>query len=227
MIERDRSDAVQLLVELVAGQALKVDGPLDYRLVVADEGRWTVSLWPGRAAIVPAGDDDPQRPGFQLKTDVRGVLDLLVEGGTRKLRRRVKVGGTWRRRRALRRVPRAVLLPGTLAGAGVWLDPLLLLRALVLLIEPEWTKGHEFVVSHEISGPRGRNLWVHATGAGPVEVLAAPPSTPTTVTVHSTQSAFQRFLGGEADGPERWTIRGDVSAVSVLSDWLERARGRS
>jgi hypothetical protein len=226
MLDRDRAGAVQLLLDLLPGQALNLEAPLDYRLLLADEGRWAVSLRPGRGTVGPDDEDQVPRPAFHVKTDPRGLLDVLAQGGSRQLRRRVKIGGTRRRRRALKRLPPGVLRPDALAAAGIWLDPLLLLRALAHLVEPAWTEGHDLVVAHEITGPRGRSLWVQATPGAPLEVLAAPPRTPTTVTVQTTQAAFQRFLGGEPNGPQKWTIRGDVGAVEALSGWLERARTR-
>ena len=60
-------------------------------------------------------------------------------------------------------------------------------------------------------------MWVRATSGEPLAVLPEPPSRPAAVTVQSTQSAFQRFLGGEPNGPEKWTIRGDVGALSALT----------
>src|SRR5205085_1326925 len=115
----------------------------------------------------------------------------------RPLPRRVKVTKTWRRRRALRSIPAAELRPGRLAAAGIWLDPLHLLRALAELVEPAWTEGHDFVVFHEVTGPRSRRMWVRATSGEPLAVLPEPPPQQAAVTVHSTPSAFQRFLGGE------------------------------
>src|SRR5437763_8472326 len=224
MIERGRPGVVELLLALVAGQSLAVEDALDYRLRLEGHGLWSVSLRPGAGEIAVL-EPGAKKPGdFQVAAPPAALLDLLVQGGSRELRRRVKVTKTWRRRRALRSIPAAELRPGRLAAAGIWLDPLHPLRALAELVEPAWTEGHDFVVFHEVTGPRSRRMWVRATSGEPLAVLPEPPPRPAAVTVQSTQSAFQRFLGGEPNGPEKWTIRGDVGALSALTSWLERAR---
>jgi hypothetical protein len=224
MIERGRPGVVELLMALLAGQSLAVEDALDYRLRVEGHGLWSVSLRPG-AGEIAALESGAKKPGdFQVAAPPAALLDLLVQGGSRQLRRRVKVTKTWRRRRALRSIPAAELRPGRLAAAGIWLDPLHLLGALAELVDPAWTEGHDFVVFHEVTGPRSRRMWVRATSGEPLAVLPEPPQRPAAVTVQSTQSAFQRFLGGEPNGPEKWAIRGDVGALSALTSWLERAR---
>ena len=228
MVQRAPVPATRLLLELVAGQALNVSDPLEYRLRLEGEPPRSVSLQPGRARIATLGPQAAERGSFQVTTDLPGLLDLLVAGGSRKLRRRVRVAGTWRRRRALRSIPPAELRPGALAAADVWVDPLLVLRALTQLVDPDWTQGHEFVVALEVHGRGPRRLWVRAASGRPLAVLAEPPREPApAVTAQSSHAAFQRFLGGEANGPERWTIRGDVNTLAVLTGWLERARSRS
>jgi hypothetical protein len=227
MVRRAPIPATQLLFELLAGQALNVSGPLEYRLCLEGEQPRSVSLSPGRARIAPLAPDASDDAAFQVTTNPAGLLELLMEGGSRKLRRRVRVSGTWRRRRALRSIPPAELRPGALVAAKVWVDAVLVLRALTQLVDSAWTEGHEFVVAHEIEGRRPQRLWIRAASGSPLAILPTLPREPVDVTVLSTHSTFLRYLGGEPNGPERWTIRGDVNALAVLTGWLDRARART
>jgi hypothetical protein len=226
MLERKPAEATVLLLDLVAGQGLHARRPLDYRLSVPGEGMWSVSLRPGRG-VVARMDQDPVPADwgeFELAAEPRALLDVLVDGGSRRVRRRVKIAGTRRRRRALRALPPAELRPGRLAAGEIWLDPLLLLKALAELVDPAWTGGQRFVVAHHVEGPRGRSVWVRVRHRTPLEVLAEAPDEEVAVTINSTQAAFQRFLGGEPAGAEKSAIRGDARMLAEYTGWLERAR---
>jgi hypothetical protein len=143
-------------------------------------------------------------------------------------RSRVRVRGTWRRRRALRHLPRTSLGLGDLARAGVWVDLSLAYRALTYLIDPDWTRGHTFCIAHEVTGPSPGPRYVQVHDGTRPEVTRTPPPDGPTATVRLTQKAFQARLDDElpvSDGEDKPAIRGDVRAFSALAQWTEWARG--
>jgi hypothetical protein len=215
--------AARLALQLLPGQALAVTGPLDYDVDVAGLGRQRIAVRPGDAESgAPAGR---RWRRFRVVATPAGVVKLVVGGGAAGPAG-VRAARTLRRGRALRRVPSVPLRLGALARAGVLPDPGLLYRALALAIDPEWTRGHRFTVALEITGPRGGTWHVRADDGARVVVDEASPGTTADAVVHASQVGLQHLLDGEAPpAGEKAAMRGDASAIGLLGQWSDRARG--
>jgi hypothetical protein len=219
--------AVRLGIQLLPAQAIEVKRSLDYDLHAAGMGWQAVALRPGTGTVAPLPEQRPRgQADFRLTVDAPALAELLAGGGSRDVLRagNAQIRGTLRRRKALRAIPAATLDLGELADAGVWPDPGLILGALALFVDPEWTEGDEFVVALEVVGPRGGRWGVSSPGGRPVTIAPGRPEEPT-ATVQMQQGALHRLLAGQAGAAEdKAAIRGDVNAISRLVEWIERAQ---
>ena len=115
---------------------------------------------------------------------------------------------------------------GALARAGVLPDPSLLYRALAQAIDPEWTRGHRFTVALDIAGPRGGTWHVSAADGAPLAVGEPPPGSVADAVVRISQVGLQHLLDGDSPpAGEKAAMRGDASAIGLLGQWSDRARG--
>lgn len=184
--------------------------PLRFELEVKGHGTWA------------AGSEDAT-PRLRVRTDPAALADLL--DGSRatraRLQGRVDVEGRYRRARShMAALGRATRSPADLARAGVWLDPLLLARALARRVDAAWLGEHRITMTVSLAGPVGARFTV-AVGGGltvePGESELAPDATVTTTTM-----AFYRWLSGEPiDAPV--SVEGDAEAVTLMAGWAERA----
>jgi hypothetical protein len=102
----------------------------------------------------------------------------------------------------------------------VWLDPVLLARALAARADPRWVGTEGFTVAVRLAGTVGASFTV--TTAGGVAVRPGPPGPTSDATVSTTTLAFYRWLSGEAiDVPV--AVDGDPDAVKALVRLAERA----
>lgn len=224
----DESLAGRLLTELLPGQAVDAPRALEYDVDIARVGLFAVSLSEGRGRVTALERPRPAREVLcRVEADAATLTELLAGDSPQSLLRAgLRVSATRRRRRALRRIPRASLELRELSEIGVWPAPDLVYRALAGLIDPRWTRGHEFSVAHEVTGPGGESWHVHVADGQPVRVSAqAAPGGPQ-ASVRMSQETFQRLLGGESVAlSEKTWVRGDVRAVALLTRWTEWARG--
>jgi hypothetical protein len=224
----DRTAAARLALQLLPGQALAVAGPLDYEVDVAGLGRHWIAVRPGSGE--PAPPMARWRRGlfaFRVVATPAGLVKLVVAGGAARPAG-VRAVRTLRRRRALRRLPAVPLQLGALARAGVLPDPGLLYRALAQGIDPAWTRGHRFTIALEVAGPRGGTWHVSAADGAPLAVDEAPPGADADAVVRTSQVGLQHLLDGEAPpAGEKAAMRGDATAIGLLGQWSDWARGLS
>lgn len=225
MAREDPAAAAALLLQVAQAQEPPGGRILDYDLEIAGGGRYAVTVGPEGAEMRPIAQPRPDAEvGFRLWLDAAALLELLLHGGSPRLRRSlgVRVRATRRPRRALRALGPVPFDPAALAARGVWLDPRLCLRALTLLIDPAWTRGQAFVVAQQIEG---EPWYVRIDDGLPPRVTEVPPPTGPAATVQLSRSCFQRLLGGDSSAGEKAAIRGDVRAVHLLAQWVARAQG--
>lgn len=219
----DGTAAARLALQLLPGQALAVAGPLDYEVEVAGLGRHRIAVRPGSADVGATAGRRWRR--FRVVATPAGLVKLVVGGGAARPAG-VRVTRTLRRRRALRRLPAVPLEVGALARAGVLPDPGLLYRALALGIDPGWTRGHRFTVALEIAGPRGGTWHVSVADGARVAVEEAAPGSRVDAAIHASQVGWQHLLDGEAPpAGEKAAMRGDATAIGLLGQWSDWARG--
>jgi hypothetical protein len=220
--------AASLAIELLPAQALAVQGRLNYDLVVDELGCHHVTIDARRARVVRRRQPRSRiEVDFRLETDAAGLVELLVGGGSWRLRRRgVRVRATRRKAHALRALPPAPLRLAELARAAIWPDPGQLYRALAYVIEPAWTRGHHFTVALEISGSKGGTWYLVVDGDRRIAVTDRPPAGGATAVVRTSQATFQHLLDREPQPPEqKAAMKGDPRALALLTQWIEWAQG--
>ena len=117
-------------------------------------------------------------------------------------------------------------------AAGGRIDPDLLYRALPYLVDPEWTRGHEFTVRYEVIGDGGGVWDVEVRDGERLRVTAAPDGeVKPTATVTVGIDNYVRMAGGtltpsEAMQHQLTNVDGELYPVTLLGRWIDRARGR-
>jgi ribonucleoside-diphosphate reductase beta chain len=170
-----------------------------------------------------AGKGDPE---FRLQTDPRTLAEL-ASGSSGSLglmlRGRLRIRGKRRKALKLRRNGQPNL--ADVVEAGGTLDPDVLYRSLPYLIDPEWTKGHEFVVRYVVEG---KGTWYVSVRDGePLEVSDEEREAVGTATV--SFDTYQRMATGQispslAMQNQLTTIDGQIHPITVLGRWIARAQ---
>jgi ribonucleoside-diphosphate reductase beta chain len=215
--------AARLALQMLPAVAARVDG-VRFALDVDGLGTWVV----GDGRVSSGNGDDPV--DFRVVTDPGGFarlssgaspLPLLLSG-------RVRIRG--RRRRALKLRALADGPPPTLGealAAGAELDVDAAFRALPYMVDPQWTRGHEFTVAYEVEGA-GR--WVvHARDGAPLAVTTGPE--PADATLRLEMDVYRRLAAGDVspDAAMRTqlvAVEGALYPVTLTGRWIERSQGR-
>jgi hypothetical protein len=224
-VAENATAAARLALELLPGQAL-TGRPVSYDLLVGTLGWHEVTLGPVRGRVV--GRQGPRERGaaaFRVTATPATLVTLVTRGGSPGVGRAARVTGTLRRRRARRSLAPVPLDTCALADAGIWIDPLLLHRALALSIEPDWTHGHGFCLEHIVEGRREGRCYVTVSDGERVSVRARPPREAATTAVRTSQRAFQRALGGAVESGRDVEGEGDVRALAQLIAWARWGEG--
>jgi ribonucleoside-diphosphate reductase beta chain len=114
----------------------------------------------------------------------------------------------------------------------VFLDPDVMFRALPYLVDPEWTRGHSFVVRYELTGDGGGSWYVEARDGERLRVSTEPPAEDAlSATARIGIDAYQRMSSGELTPAEAMQNRlteidGEIYPVTLLGRWIDRAQGR-
>src|SRR5918911_2551655 len=167
--------AGRLVLQTRPAAAARVRGPLRYELTVGDMGTWLVDVDDDGGANVTPGRDGGV--AFALSTDAAGLAAMAAGDSPLRLMLggRVRIRG--KRRRAMRL--RAMASGGDLSmadamAAGAEPDPHAVYRPLPYIIDPEWTRGHSFVIAYEITGEGGGKWFVHVDDGARVRVTTEP-----------------------------------------------------
>jgi ribonucleoside-diphosphate reductase beta chain len=212
--------------------AAHVRGPLAFDLDVEGLEPRRVRVTDGSIRV-----EEPGAPGdtdFRLRTDPRTLVELATGNAGPiglMLRRRLGVRGKRRRALRLRRMSSAGVGLGDVVRAGGTLDPDVLFRSLPYLVEPEWTKGHDFTVRYEVTGQGGGEWYIHARDGERLDVTdAAPRDREVAGTARVSFDAYQRLAAGEltptqALQSQLTTIDGQIHPITVLGRWIDRSQG--
>jgi hypothetical protein len=113
---------------------------------------------------------------------------------------------------------------------GGEVDPDPIYRALEYLIDPEWTRGHRFVVGYELTG-EGGGKWFVQVRDGERPVVTTEPPGEVNGTGVMDMDTWRRVVAGEMT-PTRamqdqltW-IEGEIYPVVMMGRWIERSQGR-
>ncbi len=231
MAADDPELAARLVLMTLPAAAARISEPLVYDLDVAGLGSWRVSTGNGSARVEPAENLDGGA-AFRLRTDPRGLAELA--GGAGPLRLlfggRLRLEGKRRKALALRAMGGEPPSMEEVARAGVLLDPDVIFRALPYLVDPEWTRGHRFVVQYELSGEGGGSWYVEARDGEPLRVTT-DASAEVNATARIGLETYQRMSSGEispaaAMQNQLTVIDGEIYPVTLLGRWIDRAQGR-
>jgi hypothetical protein len=221
----DENAAMDLLLGLLTAQGARREIPESFDVHVP--GREPLRYVPraqGPATLRPlTAAEKPARVRLEANSH---HLQLLLTGEGR---RRPRVRGPFRARRALRKALGPVPLDvAELADAGILPPPRALYAALVQRIHPAWLADYDFVVEQDIEGP-GADRWFVVVSGGRLELSDELPGErrgPDAI-VRASQRAFAHVLSGKAPPEgEKVTLRGDRIALALLTQWTERARQR-
>jgi ribonucleoside-diphosphate reductase beta chain len=224
--------AARLVLQTLPAAAARVRGPLRYELTVGDMGTWLVDVDDDGGANVTPGRDGAV--DFALSTDAAGLAAMAAGDSPLRLMLggRVRIRG--KRRRAMRL--RAMASGGDLSmadamAAGAELDPDAVYRSLAYMIDPEWTRGHSFVIAYEISGEGGGTWYVHVHDGQRVRVTTEPPAAAVTATTRVSVDTFKRLVSGTVTPAQTMReqlaeVEGEIFPTVLVGRWIERAQGR-
>jgi ribonucleoside-diphosphate reductase beta chain len=219
--------AARLILMTLPGAASKIGGTMSYVLDVAELGTHRVSISGGRARV--DGSDGAEDADFRLQTDARTLVDLAT--GTHgplglMMRGRLRIRGKRRKALKLRRMSDGELAMSDVVEAGGTLDPDILYRSLPYMVDPEWTRGHEFTVRYVVTG---RGTWYVTVRDGqPLEVTQEEREAAGTATV--SFDAYQRMASGQVSPSiamqnQLTKIDGEIHPITLLGRWIARAQG--
>jgi hypothetical protein len=226
----DAGAAAALLVGLLPAQGAVIEGSLTYDLTVRGIGTFAVFVEDGSARVVRLSRRRPRNQAlFHLSGDVSSLAELLAGERTTftRFRRRGRVTGRRKRARELAPLVQAQLSLAEAVNAGARVEPAFAYRALPHVIEPEWTKGHQFTIAQRIVGLEPQSWHISARDGLPLLVVEHATDAPADATVTMSRAAFDRLLTGEPQpSGDRPSIKGDRAAVAALKRWTDLARGR-
>ena len=169
-----------------------------------------------------AGSGEPE---FRMTTDPRTLAELAT-GSSRPLglmlRGRMRIRGKRRKALKLRKAGQPSL--ADVVDAGGRLDPDVLYRSLPYLIDPEWTKGHDFTVRYVV----GDGSWYVSARDGDRLEVSDEGDAVGTATV--SEEAYQQMAAGrvtpsQAMQNQLTKIDGEIHPITLLGRWIARAQG--
>src|SRR3954465_4760127 len=200
MAYSDPDLAAKLVIMSLPVTAKRIHGELTYDLTVDGWGTYRVSKRNGTASV----DEQPQRPevdrpdpgvDFTMAMDARTLAQMAAGANPARLMidGRLRIRGKRRRALKLRAMAEGELDLAEVLRSGAQIDPDLLYRSLEYLIDPEWTKGHKFVVVYELDG----KAWqVEVRDGSRVTVATGRPNKAES-TVRLSMETFNSLLNGE------------------------------
>jgi ribonucleoside-diphosphate reductase beta chain len=230
MAREDPELAARLVLQTLPAAAARIRPPLRYLLSVGELGTWLVSVDDDGARMEPGTNGEVD---FSLSTDAAGLAQMaagrsplrLMLGG------RVRIRGKRRRAMRLRAMSSGDEL--TMADAlanGARLDADAVYRSLAYMIDPEWTRGHRFVVGYELSGEGGGRWFVHVNDGERVRVTTEPEGEVSGTTRVSVDT-FRGLVAGEITPAQSMReqladIDGEIYPTVLVGRWIERGQGR-
>jgi ribonucleoside-diphosphate reductase beta chain len=227
MAREDPELAARLVLQTLPAAAAKVPGTLTYGLVVEGLGEYTVVIDSGRAEVVDGlnGSTD-----FNLSTSVSGLAELAA--GTNALRLlvsgRVRIRGNRLRARKLRAMSNGPVDLADVISNGGSVDPDLLYRSLPYLIDPEWTRGHAYLLRYAI----GQQSWdIEVRDGEPIRVSEPSNGRQPDSVVEVSPDTFRKLVSRELTPTDAMrlqltSVEGQIYPVTLLGRWIDRSQGR-
>ncbi len=227
MAREDPALAARLVIQTLPAAAAKVPGKLTYGLVVEGLGEYTVVIDSGRAEVIEGlnGTTD-----FNLSTSVTGLAELAA--GTSPLRLivsgRVRIRGNRLRARKLRAMSNGPVDLADVISNGGHVDPDLLYRSLPYLIDPEWTRGHAYLLRYAI----GDQSWdIEIRDGEPIRVSEPSNGREPDSVVAVSPDTFRKLVSRDLSPTDALrlqltSIEGQIYPVTLLGRWIDRSQGR-
>ena len=227
MAREDPALAARLVIQTLPAAAAKVPGKLTYGLVVEGLGEYTVVIDSGRAEVIEGlnGTTD-----FNLSTSVSGLAALAA--GTSPMRLivsgRVRIRGNRLRARKLRAMSNGPVDLADVVANGGSVDPDLLYRSLPYLIDPEWTRGHAYLLRYAI----GEQSWdIEVRDGEPIRVSEPANGRQPDSVVAVSPETFRKLVSRELSPTDAMrlqltSVEGQIYPVTLLGRWIDRSQGR-
>ena len=222
--------AARLVLMTLPAAAARISGTLVYQLDVDELGSYPVSVSGGRARVDEARTTDDS--DFRLQTDARTLIELVT--GTAgplglMMRGKLRIRGKRRRALKLRQMSSADVSLAEVVESGGTLDPDILYCSLPYLIDPEWTQGHDFTVSYEVTG---KGTWYVSVRDGEALQVTSelPDGREVAGTANVSFDSYQRMASGQVSPAQAMqnqltTIEGEIHPITLLGRWIARAQG--
>jgi ribonucleoside-diphosphate reductase beta chain len=227
MAREDPELAARLVVQTLPAAAAKVPGKLTYGLFVSGVGDYTVTIDSGRATVTEGVNSATE---FNLSTDTGGLAALAA--GTSPLRLivsgRVRIRGNRLRARKLRAMSNGPVDLADVIANGGDIDPDLLYRSLPYLIDPEWTRGHQYLLRYSI----GDRSWdIEVRDGQPIQVTAPADGRQPDAVVTVSPDTFRKLVSRELSPTDAMrmqltSVEGQIYPVTLLGRWIDRSQGR-
>jgi ribonucleoside-diphosphate reductase beta chain len=241
MAREDPELAARLVLQTLPAAVAKLPPPIAYDLTVDPFGTWRVVVDESGPSVARVSGDGAAANGdaadgsangeldFRLMTDAEG-LALMAAGASPV---RLMLGGKIRIRGKRRRAMKLRAMAegddpslGDAVRAGAELDTDAVFRALPYLIDPEWTRGHSFVVGYDVEGV-GR--WLVHVRDGERLAIATEGQPDTWLKVSG--ETYRDLITGDLTPAQsmrsqRTLVEGPVYPATLLGRWMDRSQGR-
>ena len=227
--KEDPELAARLILMTLPGAASRLGGTMSYVLDVDELGAHRVSIAEGRARVDRVENGDDEDVDFRVQADARTLAELTT--GRRgplglMMRGKLRIRGKRRKAMKLRKLAAGELSMADVVDAGGTLDPDVLYRSLPYLVEPEWTRGHDFTVRYVVTG--AGTWYVTVRDGEPLEVTGEERDAVGTATV--SLDSYQRMASGQmspsiAMQNQLTRIDGEIHPITMLGRWIARAQG--
>ena len=227
MAREDPELAARLVIQTLPAAAAKVPGKLTYGLFVDGVGDYTVAIDSGRASVTEGAGGTTD---FNLSTSAQGLAALAAGTSPTRLlvSGRVRIRGSRLRARKLRAMSNGPVDLADVIANGGEIDPDLLYRSLPYLIDPEWTRGHSYLLRYAI----GANTWdIEVRDGQPIRVSAPADGRQPDASVTISRNTFRMLVSRELSPTDAMrmqltSIDGQIYPVTLLGRWIDRAQGR-
>ena len=218
--------AARLILQSLPAAAAKVPGQLTYGLIVDGIGEYTVAIDSGTARVTEGANGTTD---FNLSTTARGLAEMGAGASPLKLlvTGKVRIRGNRLKARQLRAMAQGPTDMAQVIANGGEVDPDLVYRSLPYLIDPEWTRGHSYLIRYAI----GERSWdIEIRDGQPLQVSAPSNGREPDAAVRVSDDTFRKLVGRELSPTDAMRMQltwidGQIYPVTLLGRWIDRSQG--